>query len=109
MSRAKKYFYVNVRLLNGRCMIYKLPRDLQYPMWQYVNENPKKWQNLLKEALINVPIRPYKNNKSVIRVGIIKSVFIKKRYECGVLGVNFWYLVTGKRKIIKNLKNTVVF
>lgn len=75
---SRKYFYVNVRLLNGRCMIYKLPRDLQYPMWQYVNENPKKWQNLLKEALINVPIRPYKNNKSVIRVGIIKSVFIKK-------------------------------
>lgn len=29
---SRKYFYVNVRLLNGRCMIYKLPRDLQYPM-----------------------------------------------------------------------------
>ena len=77
-------------------MIYKLPRDLQYPMWQYVNENPKKWQNLLKEALINVPIRPYKNNKSVIRVGIIKSVFIKK--EIRVWSTRSQFLVSSNWK-----------
>lgn len=104
MSKAKKYFYVNVRLLNRRCMIYKLPRDLQYPMWQYVNENPKKWQNLLKEALINVPIRPYKNNKSVIRVGIIKSVFIKK--EIRVWSTRSQFLVSSnwKKKNYQELK-----
>lgn len=80
MSRFKrKYIAIRVRYLNGRQLELQLPRDLQKPMWNYIHEHPKDWQNLLLGALINTPRSAYHKGKTpLMRVGKIIAIFIKK-------------------------------
>lgn len=74
-----KYIYVKVEFLNGEKKDYLLPKDLQWPMWDYIDQHKKDWRKLLYGALINVPTKPYKNGKTTIRIGKIKAQFIKPR------------------------------
>ncbi|MEY8736109.1 hypothetical protein AB9M75_02375 [Lactobacillus sp. AN1001] len=78
-KRKRRYFYVRVEFLNGKQKEYMLPRDLQGAMATYFFENLDNWQDLLDGALINVPTKPYKNNKATIRTAVVKAQFIRRR------------------------------
>lgn len=103
-KKKKKYICVKVRLLNGKHQVYRLPRDLQYPMWQYMKENPNNWQELLKDALVNVPVKPYKKGKSLIRVGIIKATFIKNKRQSLATRSQFLTVDNWKNRTYRDLK-----
>ena len=55
----KNYYYVDVRFLNGRKETFQLPKDLQAGLRHYRYDHPKDWEDLLTNALINVPSEPY--------------------------------------------------
>lgn len=76
------YFAVKVEFLDGKKKVFQLPNDLQDACWQWKEDNPTTWKELLTNALINVPVEPYteKNNyQPLMRVVKVKSFFILKK------------------------------
>lgn len=105
MVREKRYIYIKVEFLNGTKGDYLLPRDLQSPMWYYISHNKSDWRELLSGALINVPIRPYVNHETTIRVAKIDAQFIKTRNKgmrsrSQFIIRNNWYQVSLKQLIL---------
>ncbi|WP_171336073.1 DUF7679 family protein [Enterococcus cecorum] len=81
MNKRKKKICVKIQWLDGREQLFKLPNDLQEPMYSYKEKNPYLWKDLLKGGLINIPTKKYQKKKqppmTVVR---ILDVFIAKRF-----------------------------
>ncbi|MBE3600748.1 DUF7679 family protein [Streptococcus agalactiae] len=80
----KSYYYVEVETLQGELVTFQLPKDLQEAMRAYRHTNPLTWEDLLAEALINIPSAAYtKNNdyQPTIRLGKVKRSFSLKKQQ----------------------------
>lgn len=74
------YVFLKVIWLNGKKQILQLPKDLQKPMQQYIEDNPHTWRKLFVGGLINVPSEPYRvNYEPQMTVAYIKGAFVNKK------------------------------
>ncbi|MXQ48811.1 hypothetical protein GRB29_05330 [Streptococcus pneumoniae] len=80
----KSYYYVEVETLQGELLLFQLPKDLQAAMRAYRYENPLTWEDLLTEALINIPSTSYtkeNNYQPTIRIGRVKKCLSLKKQQ----------------------------
>lgn len=74
----KSYYYVEVETLAGETSCLQLPKDLQGAMRAYRQAHPITWENLLADALINIPAAAYSkenNYQPTIRLARVKRSF----------------------------------
>lgn len=80
----KSYYYVEVETLAGETICLQLPNDLQGAMRAYRQAHPITWENLLADALINIPSATYSkenNYQPTIRLVRVKRSFSSKKQQ----------------------------
>lgn len=80
----KNYYYVRVETLKGDIIDFQLPNDLQAGMRAYRHKHPQDWEELFRDALINIPSSAYtkaNNYQPMIRLACIRKVFTQKKQQ----------------------------
>lgn len=112
MIMGKSYYYVEVETLQGELLTFQLPKDLQEAMRAYRHANPLTWEELLAEALINIPSAAYTKDSGyqpIIRLGKVKRSFSLKKQQCRRSRGQFLTKDNWQQAEVKHFRDTLRF